>query len=75
MSEEVVINIRGLDVPITDLIADVAAAKKKGLTDQWAFTPETVDGLLEKIQLLTMENNNLKLRLHEINKTTQSFKT
>ena len=66
MSDEIMINIRGVEVPISDLIADVAAAKRKGYSGQYAFMPETVEGLLETIQSINMERNQLKLRLSQL---------
>ena len=39
-------------VDIKDLKADVKAAEKKGLVNQWSFTPETVQGLIDKVEEL-----------------------
>ncbi len=66
MSDEIMINIRGVEVPISNLIKDVEAAKRKGYSGRFAFMPETVEGLLEAIQLINMERNQLKLRVHQI---------
>jgi hypothetical protein len=47
------LNIAGHDVSLTDIKADVIAAKEKGLAGQFAFTPETVEALVEKLSSLT----------------------
>lgn len=50
-----IFNIRGVDVSIDELKQDVQAAKTKGLSNKWAFTPETVETLLNQIE----EHRNL----------------
>lgn len=49
------IEIEGVELDIEDLKADVEAAKEKGLSRQFAFTPETVEGLIDKIEFLLNE--------------------
>jgi hypothetical protein len=49
------ISIVGNEVPLEDLEADVEAAKTKGYSGQFAFTPETVEGLIDKIYELGQE--------------------
>lgn len=44
--------IEGIKVPIQDLRADIRAAKEKGLSHCFAFTPETVEALLNLIDNL-----------------------
>lgn len=39
-------------VDIQELKDDVEAAKENGLTEKWAFTPETVQGLIDKVEEL-----------------------
>ncbi len=50
--EDIFINIEERSVPLEELAFDVIAAKLKGLSRQFAFTPETVDGLIRKIMEL-----------------------
>lgn len=45
-------------VDIQDLQQDVYAAKEKGLSGKFAFTPETVQGLIDSLQ--KSRNNNDK---------------
>lgn len=47
------ISIDGRSVSIEEIIADVDAAIKKGYRGQFAFCPETVLGLCNKIKELT----------------------
>lgn len=44
------LSIRGIDVSLDELKADVESAKKKGLSNLWAFTPETVQALIDNIE-------------------------
>jgi hypothetical protein len=44
--------IRGQVVTLAEMRADVKAAIAKGLLGRWAFAPETVDALLNKIDTL-----------------------
>ena len=47
------INIPGFgEVSIDELREDVKSAIDKGLSNKWAFTPETVQGLINKIDEL-----------------------
>ena len=50
MSNQKGVEIGGNFVPFAELRADVAAAREKGLASKWAFTPETVDALLNYIE-------------------------
>lgn len=47
------LSIQGRDVYLYELEDDVKAAQAKGLSGQFAFTPETVAALCEKIRELT----------------------
>jgi hypothetical protein len=50
---ETIINIAGNQVPLSDLKQDVIEAKKKGYnSNNYAFTVDTVEGLIEKIDEL-----------------------
>jgi len=49
------VQIRGDSVSVDELRADVQAAKDKGLAGQFAFTPETVQGLIELIDMLSAQ--------------------
>jgi hypothetical protein len=46
-------SIQGHDVYLYELEEDVKAAIAKGLSGKFAFTPETVEALCEKIRELT----------------------
>jgi hypothetical protein len=48
-NEPIMVQIAGNEVFIDDLQKDVDAAIAKGLKGEFAFTPETVQGLLDKI--------------------------
>ena len=51
----ITISIRGNPVTLEELKSDVIAAKEKGYNDRFAFTIETVEGLIEKIEELGNE--------------------
>ena len=53
---DIEINIRGNLVTLEELKGDVIAAKKKGYdSSKYAFTVDTVEGLIEKIEELGNE--------------------
>lgn len=52
MSNEIILSIRGVSTTLSELRADVDAAKAKGLAGQFAFMPETVEALLDCIKEL-----------------------
>jgi len=59
--------IHGNEITTEELRADVLVAKAKGLSRQWAFCPETVEALLDLLDLYTQQNQdnaeeNQKLR-------------
>ena len=47
--EKIIIKHPDGDISLVELQNDVDAAKAKGLTNQWAFTPETVQALINYI--------------------------
>ena len=60
------ININGAKVQISSIKADVKAAKKKGLTGNFAFCPETVEGLIEKLEECQKKNLILEDKLKPV---------
>ena len=44
------LSIAGHTIELSELKNDVAAAKAKGLSGQFAFTPETVEALIENLE-------------------------
>ena len=48
-NEEIKVNVMGVEISTTELLEDVFAAKKNGLSRQFAFSPETVEALLNVI--------------------------
>ena len=56
MLNEIKIMLRGNEVSLEELKADVKAAYEKGYTnDKFAFTAETVEKLIDKIEELVNE--------------------
>ncbi len=55
--KEIKIKIRGEEHSYEELMADVVAAKKRGLHNQLAFTPETVLGLLFAINEANVDDD------------------
>ena len=49
----------GLIVSTKELYEDIEAARKKGLSNTYAFTPETVEALLDKIADMEEELDDL----------------
>ncbi len=54
------IMICGSEVTVDELREDVKAARKRGLSQKWAFTPETVSGLLDAIEQLHEEVETIR---------------
>lgn len=52
---DVSITINNREVSLDELKRDVIAAREKKLSHQWAFTPETVNALINKIEELSKE--------------------
>lgn len=52
---EILVQIEGIEYTLESLKEDCLAAKKKGLSHRFAFTPETVMGLIAKIEELEKE--------------------
>ena len=50
MNQESGVNINGLFVTFAEIRADVRAAQARGMTNKYAFTPETVEALLDYIR-------------------------
>lgn len=68
------VEIFGEHVPFTELQTDIDAAKNKGLSNQFAFTPETVQALLDCIAQKESQLNEVKKEL-EIVKSNLAFTT
>lgn len=56
--KNITVNHPNGSLTLEELQADVNAAKQKGLSERWAFTPETVQCLIDKINQLQNENSN-----------------
>lgn len=53
---DIIVSIRGNPVTLEELKSDVTAAKEKGYdSSKFAFTVDTVEGLIEKIEELGNE--------------------
>ena len=57
---QIIININGVGVPLDEIRGDLEAVIKKGLSYKYAFTPETVRGLIETIDSLSTTTNDEK---------------
>ena len=49
------VNINGEFYPFEEIQADINAAIVNGLSGKWAFTPATVQGLLDALKLFVEE--------------------
>ena len=52
---DIMVQIEEIEYTLESLKADCLVAKKKGLSHKFAFTPETVMGLIAKIEELEEE--------------------
>ena len=55
MPEDIKVTILGKSVSINELRKDVIESKQRTASNQWAFTPEVVEALLNKIEELGKE--------------------
>ena len=69
-----IIDCGGIMVPLDELKKDVEAAKEKNLSNQWAFTPETVDGLIDALERSMKQNRELEERLASIKDVGERWK-
>lgn len=74
MSELTIFEICGHQVPLSELKEDVNAAKKKGYRGAYAFTPETLESVIIKLEEVIKKNIELKRKLNEINKISKGWK-
>ena len=74
MSELMVFEICGHEVPLSELKDDVSAAKKKGYRGTYAFTPETLEAVIIKLEGTINENIVLKRKLNKVNEISKGWK-
>jgi hypothetical protein len=65
MSELMIFNICGHEIPLSELKEDVSAAKKKGYRGTYAFTPETLEAVIIKLEEVIEENIKLRRKLRK----------
>jgi predicted xylose isomerase-like sugar epimerase len=65
MSELMIFNICGHEIPLSELKEDVSAAKKKGYRGSYAFTPETLEAVIIKLEEVIEENIKLRRKLRK----------
>jgi predicted xylose isomerase-like sugar epimerase len=65
MSELMIFNICGHEIPLSELKEDVSAAKKKGYRGTYAFTPETLEAVIIKLEEVIEENIKLRKKLRK----------
>lgn len=60
------LSVHGVEFTTDELRDDIRGARDKGLANRWAFTPETVEALLDDADVMERENAALKRTVEDL---------